>query len=125
MELTIRSNDMIDVSVSMLDSSSKELIKLREIMIEQCDRISAVLTEMSGYTDFDVQLKKLYELKKKLEEDAYNVFRLGRVLELCTDCYKKTEDTVVDLSENYNTSKINRNVLEQDFTPNPDFMVIV
>ena len=116
---------MIDVSVSMLDSSSKELIKLREIMIEQCDRISAVLTEMSGYTDSDVQLKKLYELKKKLEEDAYNVFRLGRVLELCTDCYKKTEDTVVDLSENYNTSKINRNVLEQDFTPNPDFMVIV
>ena len=116
---------MIDVSVSTLVDGSKELSKQRAVLIEQCDRITEVLTEMSNYTDFDDQMKKLYELKKKLENDAYSVFCLGRVLELCSDCYNKTENIVIELSENVNMVRKKNTVIEQNHSLNPEYIVII
>ena len=116
---------MINVSISAVSESSQKLKKHRTAILEQCDKISSALTSLSRYSDFDRQLKKLYEIKKNLEEDAFMIFCLGRVLELSADCYKKTENKVTEILENEQTRKKAVVISEHRYSPNPEFINIV
>lgn len=116
---------MINVSANALLESSLELKKQRIAIIEQCDKISSVLITLSKYTDFDIQLKKLYEIKKRLEDDSVLSFSLGRVLELSVNCYKDAEKEVIALLEEENTNNRILPVSEQRVPSNPEYISIV
>lgn len=101
-----------------------ELMQKRMALNSQAERLSKVIVRLSSFTDFDEQLRRLHRLRKKLEDESYLLFCVGRAMQLSAEAFEETERAVCYSLEHELTNK-NKGLSLTKIKTNPSYIHII
>ena len=88
---------MINTDYRKLEGYADKLFRKKIEILWCISELNKAAARLSQYTDFNDQIIRIHRLSTRLENDSYNLFCIGRALELVSEQFYYTERRICSL----------------------------